>query len=134
MYYFILEKKEKKKNLTKARKGPSERAETRRTVSPRERTRTKLKLFHRTEPSTEKEHYHYWEHEEVFLQSIYSYPNRTLILSFEIGSKKPRLAWNSRSSCLSLWRAGIITTDNHTQMCTSLYVGTAEKSGSVKCL
>lgn len=52
----------KNKRLTKARKGPSERAETKKTISPREITRTKLKLFHRMDPSTEKEHYRYQEH------------------------------------------------------------------------
>lgn len=36
-------------------KGPNERAETRKTIRPREITRTKLKLSHRTVPSTEKE-------------------------------------------------------------------------------
>lgn len=51
--------KKKKKRLTKARKGPNERAETRKTISPREIRRTKLKLFHRTDPSTEKQQYHY---------------------------------------------------------------------------
>lgn len=57
--YTTLLKKKKKKRLTKARKGPNERAETRKTISPREIRRTKLKLFHRTDPSTEKQQYHY---------------------------------------------------------------------------
>lgn len=56
MHYFKEKKKERKKKLTKARKGPSESADTRKTIRPRDIKRTKLKLLHRTEPSTEKEH------------------------------------------------------------------------------